>query len=145
MFIRHFGRYNKINYISILLWWNITYYYENLANYYSHYYTYCFHYMLAQKHINMQIQFVHFTHILDKEKWYIKSFCYIFNNIVEHNLYIKFGIKNKNVFVIKTKIPLFLPFHVYSCSLKNARLNTKQCWVNIGQNTCWIVFDQQLG
>ncbi len=28
---------------------------------------------------------------------------------------------------------------------KNAGLNTTQCWVNIGHNTCWIVFNQQLG
>ncbi len=27
----------------------------------------------------------------------------------------------------------------------NAGLNTTQCWVNIGQNTCWVVFNQQLG
>ncbi len=33
-----------------------------------------------------------FTHILHKEK--IKSFCYIFNNIVENHLYTKLGIKN---------------------------------------------------
>ncbi len=50
--------------------------------------------MLPQKHINMQIRLFidalyimrkpingHFTHILQKEKWYIKSLCY---NIVEN-------------------------------------------------------------
>ncbi len=34
----------------------------------------------------------HFTHILQKEKWYIESFCY---NIVENHLYTKFGKKKK--------------------------------------------------
>ncbi len=84
--------------------------------------TLLFYYMLPQKHINMQIRFSlyciyrpvvlyilyimrkpiygHFTHILQKEKWYIKwyikSFCY---NIVENHLYTKFG-KKKNVLVI---------------------------------------------
>ncbi len=45
--------------------------------------------------------YVHFTHILHKEKRYIKSFCY---NIVENHLYTKFG---------KTNL-LFLPVHVHS-------------------------------
>ncbi len=35
----------------------------------------------------------HFTHILQKEKWYIESFRY---NIVENHLYIKFGKKKKS-------------------------------------------------
>ncbi len=35
----------------------------------------------------------HFTHILQKEKWYIKSFCY---NIAENHLYTKFGKKKKS-------------------------------------------------
>ncbi len=38
--------------------------------------------------------YVHFTHILQKEKWYIESFCY---NIVENHLYTKFGKKKKNI------------------------------------------------
>ncbi len=38
----------------------------------------------------------------------------IFHNIVESHRHIKFGIKNENWFVIKTKIPQFLPFYVYS-------------------------------
>ncbi len=33
----------------------------------------------------------HFTHILQKEKWYIESFCY---NVVENHLYTKFEKKN---------------------------------------------------
>ncbi len=47
----------EIIYILIFIW-NIIYYYANLQsiNYYSHYYT-SFHYMLPQKHINMQIRF----------------------------------------------------------------------------------------
>jgi len=32
-----------------------------------------------------------FTCILHNVKWYIKSFCYIFKNIVEDHLYAKFG------------------------------------------------------
>ncbi len=42
----------------------------------------------------------HFKHILQKEKWYIESFCY---NIVENHLYTKFVKKkyfSKNVVVI---------------------------------------------
>ncbi len=56
---------------------------------------------MPQKHINMQISFVlvmikpvygHFTLILQKEKWYIKTFCY---KIFENHLYTKFGKKKK--------------------------------------------------
>ncbi len=44
----------------------------------------------------------HFTHISQKEKWYIESFCY---NTVDNHLYTKFGkkkiiLKTKNVLVI---------------------------------------------
>ncbi len=58
------------------------------------------HYTLPQKHINMQISFVlvmikpvygHFTLVLQKEKWYIKTFYY---KIFENHLYTKFGKKN---------------------------------------------------
>ncbi len=46
-----------------------------------------------------------------------------------------------------THVPCFF---VLTCNVtivhsKNAGLNTTQCWVNIGQNTCWVVFNQQLG
>ncbi len=30
-------------------------------------------------------------------------------------------------------------------TLKNSGLNTTRWWVNIGQNTCWLIFNQQLG
>ncbi len=30
-------------------------------------------------------------------------------------------------------------------TLKNAGLNTTQCWGNVRQNTCWVVFNLQLG
>ncbi len=35
--------------------------------------------------------------------------------------------------------------HYILYTLKHAGLNTTQCWLNIGQNTCWVVFNQQLG
>ncbi len=63
----------------------------------------------------------HFTHILHKGKWYIKSFCY---NIVENYLYTKFGIKKilkpKNVLVIKKSIVFayacsFMSFYLFVC------------------------------
>ncbi len=42
---------------------------------------------------NEKTVYGHFTHILQKEKWYIESFCY---SIVENHLYTKFGKKKKN-------------------------------------------------
>ncbi len=42
--------------------------------------------------------------------------CYIYNILIKYNSI----------------------FNIYT--LKNAGLNTAQCWVNIGPNTCWVVF-----
>ncbi len=59
----------------------------------------------------------HFTLILQKEKWYIKTFCY---KIFENHLYTKFGkkkiiiLKTTNILVIQKNL-LFLPMHVHSC------------------------------
>ncbi len=41
-------------------------------------------------------------------------------------------------------LPLICYLRTIMCTLKNAGLNTTQCWVNIGQNTCWVVFNQQM-
>ncbi len=60
----------------------------------------------------------HFTHILHKAKWYIKSFCYIFHNIVENHLYAKFGMKNPETSKFlgdKKKKSIVLSMHVHSC------------------------------
>ncbi len=44
------------------------------------------------------------------------------------------------------QIVFCLPKSSYlSCFIYNAGLNTTQCWLIIGQNTCWVVFNQQLG
>ncbi len=69
--------------------------------------TLLFHYMLPQKHINMQLRFTlyimrksvygHFTHILQKKK-VDRSFC---NNIVENHFYTKFGKKKKKNLKLK--------------------------------------------
>ncbi len=65
-------------------------------------------------------------------------------------------IKNKYWFVQQPTMPDCLKYCVpisdhclyilyYILHSKNAGLNTTQCWVKIGLNTCWVVFNQQLG
>ncbi len=84
----------------------IVYYYENCVNYYSNCYTYFFITCCPKNTLICKLDLIygyivynekpvygHFTHILQKQKLYIKSFCY---NIVENHLYTKFG-KKKNI------------------------------------------------
>ncbi len=82
--------------------WNIIYYYENLVNYYSHYYTYFVITCCPKNTLICKLDVVYrYIVFLQKEKWYIESFCY---NIVENHLYTKFEkkkiLKTKNVLVI---------------------------------------------
>ncbi len=95
----------EINYISIFYEILGLYIIMKILSIITPIITLLFHYMLPQKHINMQLRFSlgtlyimrkhvygHFTHILQKEKRYIESFCY---NIVENHFYTKFGKKKK--------------------------------------------------
>ncbi len=56
-------------------------------------------------HIMEKLIYGHFKHIFCIKKNVFKN---IFHNIVENHFYIKFGIKNSNLFEIKTKIFLRL-------------------------------------
>ncbi len=74
-------------------------------NYYSHYYTYFFFILMPKntfickfdtvyRYIVYKWKTCHFTHILHKDKWYIKSiFTHHTSFIVGNHLYIKFTIK----------------------------------------------------
>ncbi len=59
---------------------------------------------------------------------------------------LKFAFKLKFAFMMQSTWDCTSSCSIWTDhTLKKAGLNTAQCWVNIGQNTCWDVFNQQLG